>query len=42
MRYLFAAIVGGLIVAVVTKAFPKMMSNMMAEMRKRGHDPAEM
>ena len=42
MKYLFAAIMGGLIVAVVTKAFPQMMSKMMAEMQKSGHDPASM
>jgi len=42
MKYLFAAIIGGLIVAVGTKAFPKIMSKMMAEMQKSGHDPASM
>jgi len=42
MKYLFAGIVGGLVVTVVTKAFPHMMSKMMAEMQKTGHDPASM
>jgi len=42
MKYLFAAIIGGLVVAVGTKAFPKIMSKMMAEMQKSGHDPASM
>jgi hypothetical protein len=40
------AIGGGVLVAVVTKAVPKMMSgmmrNMMAEMGQAGCDPAEM
>jgi len=42
MKYLFAAIVGGLVVAIGPKAFPKMMSKMMSEMQKSGHDPASM
>ena len=42
MKYLLAALIGGLIVAVATKALPRMMANMMAEMQKQGHDPAEM
>jgi len=49
-KYLFAlavgVIAGGLVVAIGTRAIPKMMSgmmqNMMARMREEGHDPAEM
>lgn len=48
--YMFAAamggIVGGLVVALATKAIPKigsqMMQNMMAQMREAGFSPAEM
>ena len=46
LAILLGAIGGGLVVAVATKAIPKMMSemmrNMMAQMGEGGCDPAEM
>jgi len=39
---ILSAVGGGLFVTLVTKAIPKMMSNMMGQMMKSGFNPAEM
>jgi outer membrane lipoprotein SlyB len=41
LALILGALAGGVLVAVATKALPKMMSGMMQEMKKNGFNPGE-